>query len=105
MEGYPLYFFEGLAVLFGIGAVGIFALKDFKGGWRYMAELLLAEYVFVLYCSTVIFRHVSSVREYDFTPFWSYRAYFSGPFYLLFSEKNCIFAAVIGYQQYVQAFL
>lgn len=78
MEGYPLYFFEGLAVLFGIGAVGIFALKDFKGGWRYVAELLLAEYVFVLYCSTVIFRHVSSVREYDFTPFWSYRAYFSG---------------------------
>lgn len=74
----PLYVFESLGMVLCIGAVVLFALKGFKSGWRYVAGLLLAEYVFVLYCSTVIFRHVSSVREYDFTPFWSYRAYFSG---------------------------
>ena len=74
----PLFVYEGFAVVFGIGAVTLFAAKGFKGGWRYVVGLLLAEYVFLLYCSTVIFRHVSSVREYDFTPFWSYRAYFSG---------------------------
>lgn len=74
----PLYVFESLAVVFFIGAVALLALKGFKGGWRYVSGLLLAEYVFLLYCSTVIFRHISAVREYDFTPFWSYRAYFSG---------------------------
>ena len=65
-------------MVFCIGAVVLLALKGFKGGWRYVPRLLLAEYVFLLYCSTVIFRHVSSVREYDFTPFWSYFAYFRG---------------------------
>ena len=74
----PLYVFESLAVVFCIGAVVLLALKGFKGGWRYVSGLLLAEYVFLLYCSTVIFRHVSAVREYDFTPFWSYCAYFRG---------------------------
>jgi len=74
----PLYVFESLGVALCIGAVVLFALKGYKSGWRYVSGFLLAEYVFLLYCSTVIFRHVSSVREYDFTPFWSYRAYFSG---------------------------
>ena len=35
-------------------------------------SLLLAEYMFLIYCSTVIFRAVRGVREYDYTPFWSY---------------------------------
>ena len=61
----PLYVFELLGVVLCIGAVVLFALKGFKSGWRYVSGLLLAEYVFLLYCSTVIFRHVSSVREYD----------------------------------------
>lgn len=74
----PLFVFEGLVLIFVIGVVTLFSAKGFKGGWRYVSGLLLAEYVFLLYCSTVIFRHVSSVREYDFTPFWSYLAYFSG---------------------------
>ena len=74
----PLYAYESLGVVFCIGAVVLFALKGFKGGWRYVSGMLLAEYVFVLYCSTVIFRPVASKRGYDFTPFWSYRAYFSG---------------------------
>lgn len=50
----PLYVFESLAVVFCIGAVVLLALKGFKGGWRYVSGLLLAEYVFLLYCSTVI---------------------------------------------------
>ena len=83
----PLYAYESLGVVFCIGAVVLFALKGFKGGWRYVSGMLLAEYVFVLYCSTVIFRHVSSVRKYDFSPFWSYRAYFSGEDTTLLAEN------------------
>lgn len=83
----PLYIFESLFVVFCIGAVALLYLKGFKSGWRYVAGLLLAEYVFVLYCSTVLFRHVSSVREYDFSPFWSYRAYFCGEDTTLLAEN------------------
>lgn len=83
----PLYVFKSLAVVFCIGAVVILAVKGFKGGCRYVSGLLLAEYVFLLYCSTVIFRSASSVRNYDFTPFWSYRAYFSGEDTTLLAEN------------------
>lgn len=74
----PLSVYESLGVVFCIGTVVLFALKGFKGGWRYVAGLLLVEYIFVLYCSTVIFRHVACKRGYDFSPFWSYFAYFRG---------------------------
>lgn len=83
----PLFVYEGCAVVFGIGAVALFAAKGIKGGWRYVVGLLLAEYVFLLYCSTVIFRHVSSVKEYDFTPLWSYRSYFRGDDTTLLGEN------------------
>ena len=83
----PLYVFESLGVVFCIGTVVLFALKGFKGGWRYVSGLLLAEYIFVLYCSTVIFRHVASKRSYDFSPFWSYRSYFRGEDTTLLGEN------------------
>lgn len=34
----PLFVYEGLAVVFGIGAVVLFAAKGFKDGWRYVAS-------------------------------------------------------------------
>jgi glycopeptide antibiotics resistance protein len=33
---------------------------------------LLIEYIFLLFCSTVIFRATGATRQYDFHPFWSY---------------------------------
>jgi len=33
---------------------------------------LLIEYIFLLFCSTVIFRTTGEARQYDFHPFWSY---------------------------------
>lgn len=78
---------ESLVVVFCIGTVTLLALKGLKSGWRYVSGLLLAEYVFLLYCSTVIFRSASSLREYDFIPFWSYRAYFSGEDRTLLAEN------------------
>jgi len=48
------------------------AWKGFKTGLRYSATLLLIEYIFLLFCSTVIFRTTGATRQYDFHPFWSY---------------------------------
>ena len=50
------------------------AWKGFRTGLRYSAVLLLVEYVFLLFCSTVIFRTPGETRHYDFHPFWSYKA-------------------------------
>jgi glycopeptide antibiotics resistance protein len=68
----PQEVYEGLLSIFCIGLVVFIAWKGFKTGLRYSATLLLIEYVFLIFCSTVIFRAVSATRQYDFHPFWSY---------------------------------
>ncbi len=61
-----------------IGAVILIYTFGFKRGGRYLMGFLLVEYMILLYASTVTFRSVTSVRKYDFTPFWSYRAIVNG---------------------------
>ncbi len=68
----PQEVYEGLLSVFCIGLVVFVAWKGFKTGLRYSAILLLVEYVFLLFCSTVIFRATGETRQYDFHPFWSY---------------------------------
>lgn len=68
----PLEVYEGLLSVFCIGLVVFIAWKGFKTGLRYSAALLLVEYIFLLFCSTVIFRATGETRQYDFHPFWSY---------------------------------
>lgn len=68
----PYYISEGLASIFCLGLVIFIAWKGFKIGFRYSAVLLLIEYIFLLFCSTVIFRPTGEARQYDFHPFWSY---------------------------------
>ena len=68
----PYYVYEGIASIFCLGLVVFIAWKGFKTGLRYSAALLLIEYVFLVFCSTVIFRPTSETRQYDFHPFWSY---------------------------------
>ena len=68
----PQEVYEGLLSVFCIGLVVFIAWKGFKTGLRYSATLLLIEYVFLIFCSTVIFRSVGETRQYDFHPFWSY---------------------------------
>ena len=71
INGVPHYMYEGLLYLFCIGAVLIIVRKK-KRAWKGISWLLLTEYIFLIYCSTVIFRVVRGVREYDYTPFLSY---------------------------------
>lgn len=68
----PYSIYEGIASIFCLGLVVFIAWKGFKTGLWYSAALLLIEYVFLVFCSTVIFRPTSETRQYDFHPFWSY---------------------------------
>lgn len=68
----PQEVYEGLLSIFCIGLVVFIVWKGFKTGLRYSATLLLIEYIFLLFCSTVIFRTTGVTRQYDFHPFWSY---------------------------------
>ena len=74
----PQEVYEGLLSVFCFGAVGIIAFRGFRKGWRYLAGLLMTEYIVLLYCSMVIFRPYSEDAGYDFTPFWSYEAIENG---------------------------
>ena len=79
----PSDVFEGLASIICIGVVAFIAWKGWKTGLRYSAALLLLEYIFLLFCSTVIFRVASQSRTYDFHPLWSYKAIQDGRVELL----------------------
>ena len=70
----PQEVYEGLLSVFCIGLVVFIAWKGFKTGFRYSTILLLVEYVFLLFCSTIIFRATGETSKYDFHPFWSYKA-------------------------------
>lgn len=88
----PQEVYEGLLSIFCIGLVVFIAWKGFKTGLRYSATLLLIEYVFLIFCSTVIFRAVSATRQYDFHPFWSY----SRPDLLIENIMNVIVFIPVG---------
>ena len=51
----PQEVYEGLLSIFCIGLVVFIAWKGFKTGLRYSAPLLLVEYIFLLFCSTVYY--------------------------------------------------
>lgn len=68
----PSEIYEGLLAVFCLGAVVMMAFWGIKRGLWYSAGLLLVEYVFLLFCSTVFFRAYSETRGHNFRPFWSY---------------------------------
>ena len=74
----PMSVYEGLLSVFCMGTVLIFAIYGFRSGWKKGAGLLLIEYIFLIYCSTVIFRTSVENVGHDFMPFWSYLAILDG---------------------------
>lgn len=75
----PSEVYEGLISFLCIGTVGLFVIVGWKKGWKKVVGLLLAEYVFLVYCSTVICRKVSEeITGHNFTLFWSYEAIKNG---------------------------
>lgn len=74
----PATVYEGLLSVFCLGVVIIIAFWGFRNGWRKIAGLVLAEYVFLIHCSTVIFRTAADGNGHNFRPFWSYEAIENG---------------------------
>lgn len=68
----PQEVYEGLLSVFCLGVVLFIAFKGVRIGLRWSSVLLLIEYIFLLFSSTVIFRPIGETRQYDFHPFWSY---------------------------------
>ena len=68
----PPEVYEGLLSVFCLGVVLFVAFKGLRTGLRWSLLLLLIEYVFLIFCSTVIFRPTGETSQYDFHPFWSY---------------------------------
>ena len=68
----PQEVYEGFLLVFCLGVVLFIAFKGVRTGLRWSSVLLLIEYVFLIFCSTVIFRPIGETRQYDFHPFWSY---------------------------------
>ena len=68
----PQEVYEGFLSVFCLGVVLFIAFKGVRIGLRWSSVLLLIEYIFLLVCSTFIFRPTGETRQYDFHPFWSY---------------------------------
>lgn len=71
LNGVPLVVYEGLLLIFIIGTVFVVALKGRHFG-RYVAFLLIIEYIILIFCSTVVFRYATAFDKCKFTLFWSY---------------------------------
>ena len=69
----PSVVYEGLVSMLCIGAVLILAFIGFRRSLKYIAGLLLTEYVFLLFYMTVFYRESSAcISGHNFHPFWSY---------------------------------
>lgn len=68
----PSEIYEGLFSLFCLGVVMYFAFCGFKKGILFTVRLMLVEYLFLIFCSTVFYRTSGVERKYDLQPFWSY---------------------------------
>lgn len=68
----PIAIYEGMLSILFLGIVIFFIWKGWGKGSKYSVTLMLVEYVFLFFCSTVLYRTSSDIRRYDFTPFWSY---------------------------------
>jgi glycopeptide antibiotics resistance protein len=74
----PMAVYEGLLSVLCLGVVVIIVCYGLKRGWRKIAGLILVGYVFVIYCSTVLFRTAADGNGHEFRPFWSYDAIENG---------------------------
>ena len=68
----PMAVYWGLLAVFVIGVIALLLWKGVKTGGRYASALLLAEWVMLVLCATVIFRSASAERGFRLIPLSSY---------------------------------
>ena len=76
-DGVPGDVYLLLLAVFCISAMVLLSFRGARSGGRGVLVVLLAEYVFLLYCSTIIFRGEAE-RGHNFVPFWSYLEIYHG---------------------------
>lgn len=74
----PLYVYETLIFVAGICIAIFFVAFKWNKALKFSLRLFLGEYLFLTYCNTVFFRPRINDIWHNFTPFWSYKTYFSG---------------------------
>ncbi len=74
----PEYVFEGVISVSVLGIVLFLSLVGYRKGWRNVIRLLCIEYLFLVYCSTVIFRDTKEVPLYKPISFNVYKVLFKG---------------------------
>lgn len=82
----PAYVYEGGLSIFIIGSLLFIVIAGFKKGWRKVVNLLLIEYVFLIYCSTVIFRDTNDVVKYRPISIKDYKKILEGHIYYIDPE-------------------
>jgi len=75
LEGIPAYVYIGLIVTFCIGSILLLWLKEWRKGIRYCAFLLLAEWIFLVFCTCVFFRESGEECRVNLIPLISYFDY------------------------------
>ena len=79
----PMAVYEGLLSVLCLGTVAIIVCYGLKRRLKWIVGLLLVEYIFLIFCSTVIFRKGYEGAGYELSPFWSYKAIQEGRVELL----------------------
>lgn len=99
IDGIPYDVYLIAFAVFLIGTIFSLWLYDWKRGFRLSIGLLLFEYVFLIYGSTVFFRQTAKMRLFDMTPLWSYASYFRGEDKNLLTENimNMVVFVPIGF--------
>ena len=74
----PAYVYEGGLSIFIIGVILFIAFAGFVKGWRKLNQLLLIEYLFLIYFSTVIFRDTNDTVKYRSVSIKDYKKILEG---------------------------
>lgn len=93
----PDYIYEGLFSIAVITLLLCLSIKGYKKGIGIACRILLIMYVFLIYCSTIIFRERLYKAKYSFSPFRSYCEYLNGKEILLYQNiMNVVVFVPIG---------
>ena len=89
-EGIPTYVYIGLIATFCIGVILLLWLKGWRKGLRYCAFLLLAEWVFLVLGTCVIFRESGEECRINLIPLISYFDYGENSYFMEKAALNIL---------------
>ena len=86
----PSFLIWGLVVVLVIGSAILVLRKGWKEGLRASANLMLVEWLFLILCTTIIFRDARVERDYNLIPFDSYFHYPENSYFIEAATVNIL---------------